>query len=203
MIVLASVSPRRKELLSQLVTQYTIVPADINEAVMPDELAVDYVVRMAKEKASASLALVSDRQDLADVAVIVIGADTSVVVDRQVLGKPENFLDAKRMLRQLSGRTHQVMTAVCLIDNRFAYESHVNVITDVTFRDISDVEIAQYWQTGEPVDKAGGYGIQGLGSVFVSAISGSYSSVVGLPLYETAQLLEQVGIHPLQEMSHE
>ena len=192
MIVLASASPRRKELLSQLVTQYTIVPADINEAVKQDELAADYVVRMATEKARASLALVCDRQDLTDTAVIVIGADTSVVLGDNILGKPADEAAAVAMLMELSGQTHQVITAVALVDelnSQLVYSS-----TEVRFRSIVESEARAYWNTGEPADKAGGYGIQGFGAVFVESLQGSYSGVVGLPLYETANLLKHARV---------
>ncbi|WP_275672803.1 Maf family protein [Marinomonas algicola] len=203
MVILGSASPRRQELLALLVADFSIVPANIDESLKESELADDYVLRMASEKAHAAFIKWSQSFEGIGGSPIVIGADTSVVVDGKVLGKPNSFDEAYTMLRSLSGRSHQVMTAVCLFDSRFKHYQTANVVTDVTFRVISDLEIEQYWKTGEPKDKAGSYAIQGLGSVFVSSIVGSYSAVVGLPLFETAQLFESLGIHPLQEISHE
>ncbi|MGO3406153.1 Maf family protein [Marinomonas sp.] len=201
MLVLASASPRRKELLGQLVREFDICPADIDETPYQGEDASAYVKRMAHEKALA----VSDKlsQDKTTSSLIVLASDTSVVVDGVILGKPADFEESKAMLRLLSGRDHQVMTSVCLYDVKREHLQLTNVVSDVSFRAISDVEIAQYWRSGEPQDKAGSYAIQGLGAVFVRAVSGSYSAVVGLPLYETSQLLALFGIHSLEEMSHE
>ncbi|MFT2109769.1 Maf family protein [Marinomonas sp. 2405UD68-3] len=203
MIILGSASPRRQELLQQLIPRFSILPADIDESVHESELADCYVLRMAREKAYAAF----DKWQLSsiDSAInpIVIGSDTSVVIDNTILGKPTSIEDSKRMLRALSGRSHHVMTAVCLFDSRFEQVYEVNVVTEVEFRSISDLEIEQYWKTNEPKDKAGSYAVQGLGSVFVASIKGSYSAIVGLPLFETAKLFEQIGIHPLQEMLHE
>jgi len=203
MILLASASPRRKSLLGQLVKEFDVLPADIDETPLKNEMAADYVKRMALEKAKAASVLSKQSKLSPPNRAIIIGSDTSVVLDGKILGKPESFEQAKEMLAALSGKTHEVMTSVCLLDARFEHVIVKNVITKVTFRRISDLEIIQYWQTGEPHDKAGSYGIQGLGSVFVEQISGSYSAVVGLPMFETAQLLQQVGIMPLQEMTNE
>jgi len=201
MLILASASPRRKELLGQLVREFDICPADIDETPYQGEGASAYVKRMAHEKALA----VADKlsQDKTTSSFIVLASDTSVVVDGIILGKPADFEESKAMLRLLSGRDHQVMTSVCLYDAKREHLQLTNVVSDVSFRAISDVEIAQYWRSGEPQDKAGSYAIQGLGAVFVRAVSGSYSAVVGLPLYETSQLLALFGIHSLEEMSHE
>ncbi|MEL0623149.1 Maf family protein [Marinomonas arenicola] len=201
MLILASASPRRKELLGQLVREFDICPADIDETPYQGEDASAYVKRMAHEKALA----VADKlsQDKTTSSFIVLASDTSVVVDGIILGKPADFEESKAMLRLLSGRDHQVMTSVCLYDAKREHLQLTNVVSDVSFRAISDVEIAQYWRSGEPQDKAGSYAIQGLGAVFVRAVSGSYSAVVGLPLYETSQLLALFGIHSLEEMSHE
>ncbi|MEL0613396.1 Maf family protein [Marinomonas arenicola] len=201
MLILASASPRRKELLGQLVREFDICPADIDETPYQGEDASAYVKRMAHEKALA----VADKlsQDKTTPSFIVLASDTSVVVDGVILGKPADFEESKAMLRLLSGRDHQVMTSVCLYDAKREHLQLTNVVSDVSFRAISDVEIAQYWRSGEPQDKAGSYAIQGLGAVFVRAVSGSYSAVVGLPLYETSQLLALFGIHSLEEMSHE
>lgn len=202
MLVLASASPRRKELLAQLVKRFEVCPADIDEAPYENEGAVDYVLRMAREKAQAAAEkLKAKRNEIEN--VVILASDTSVVVDGVILGKPSCFEDSKRMLRLLSGRDHQVMTSICLYDLHREHVQLTNVTSNVSFRALSDVEIAQYWQSGEPQDKAGSYAIQGLGAVFVRSVSGSYSAVVGLPLYETSQLLALFGIHALEEMSGE
>lgn len=203
MILLASASPRRKNLLGQLVKEFDVLPTDIDETPFTNEDAADYVKRMALEKAKAASVMSQQSKLSPPNRAIIIGSDTSVVFDGNILGKPESYDQAKSMLRSLSGNTHEVMTAICLFDARFDHLVVKNVITKVTFRRISDLEIRQYWQSGEPQDKAGSYGIQGLGSVFVECISGSYSAVVGLPIFEMAQLLQEVGIMPLQEMSNE
>ncbi len=181
-LVLASGSPRRKELLAQLGYDFDIVIPDIEEAKQADELAHDYVLRLSLEKAQAGLALAKPDS-------VVLGSDTVVVIDDQVLEKPVNLTDAKRMLTRLSGRGHQVMTAVSVVS---AQQQHsVVVTTDVWFKPLTDKEIEQYWQSGEPCDKAGSYGIQGLGGRFVTRIEGSYHAVVGLPLFETDQLIKE------------
>lgn len=182
-IILASASPRRAELLKQIGLSFHVRPADIDETPGADELAVDYVERLAREKALAVQAT--------EPGATVIGSDTSVVLGGQILGKPQDSHDAMGMLRQLSGTTHQVMTAVAVASTN-ACESRVSV-TDVRFRPLSVEEIAAYVATGEPMDKAGGYGIQGRGGIFVAELRGSYSAVVGLPLQETAELLAGAG----------
>lgn len=202
MLVLASASPRRKELLSILVKDFEVLPADIDETPNHQEKAEDYVVRMAVEKAKAA-SLKYKQQCSSNTSAVFLASDTSVVVDGCILGKPTSLEDSRYMLRLLSGRSHQVITSLCLCNLEHEHVATQCVISDVLFREISDVEIDQYWKTNEPQDKAGSYGIQGLGSVFVRSVSGSYSAVVGLPLYETSQLLAQFGIHPLEEMSHE
>ncbi|WP_372759948.1 nucleoside triphosphate pyrophosphatase [Pseudoalteromonas sp.] len=179
-VYLASASPRRKELLTQLGIEFTQFSVDADERQLASELPRDYVERLARLKASSGVALgYTDRP--------VLGSDTVVVIDNQCLGKPRDKADFTDTLQRLSGRTHQVLTAIA-----FASEDKVLsciVTTDVTFKRLTDDEINAYWQSGEPHDKAGGYGIQGLGGRFVSHISGSYFAVVGLPLYETEQLL--------------
>lgn len=184
-IVLASASPRRRELLEQIGLSFSVAPVDIDETPMPDERPDHYVERLARQKAEAGLAQAGDPDSL------VIGSDTTVVCDDRIMGKPTNEGQAAEMLRLLSGRTHKVMTAIALAGEHGCYARLV--VTEVRFRDISDEQIAAYWQTGEPVDKAGGYGIQGKGAVFVDGLWGSYSAVVGLPLQETAELFEEAG----------
>lgn len=186
-LFLASASPRRRELLAQIAVPCVARAVSIDESPFPGEPAGDYVERLAREKARAGLELLIDQDD-----AVVLGADTAVVLDGRILGKPRDFEDFRSTLGRLAGRTHQVMTAVALV-SRHGEAAQV-VCSDVTFRSLSDEEIADYWASGEPCDKAGGYGIQGLAAVFVSRIEGSYSAVVGLPLCETAQLLREFGI---------
>ncbi|WP_425641093.1 Maf family protein [Marinomonas gallaica] len=198
MIILASASPRRKELLSKLVNEFQIIPADIDETPFALENPDEYVVRMAREKAEA----VASQHDLSH-RDIVIASDTSVVLGESILGKPADFEHAKSMLRALSGRKHQVMTSLCVCNAGLNRVATSNVISDVEFREISDLEIEHYWNTGEPADKAGAYAIQGLGGMFVKHISGSFSAVVGLPVYEVTQLLAEFGVSPLKEKIRE
>ncbi|MDO3720383.1 Maf family protein [Marinobacter sp. chi1] len=182
-VVLASASPRRSELLQQMGVSFTVQPADVNETPNSGERPDTYVERLAREKA---LAVFSDYPD-----ALVLGSDTSVVLDDRILGKPHDQSEARTMLKRLSGRSHQVMTSVALV-SKSGCRSLV-VVTDVEFRTLSEGEIDAYIASGEPMDKAGGYGIQGLGGIFVRELRGSYSAVVGLPLQETAGLLEQAG----------
>jgi len=194
-LILASASPRRRELLAQLGVSFSVLPADIDERVVDGETPQAYVRRMAVGKAEAGHAQ-------AAVAVapgpIVLGADTTVVVNAQILGKPENQDDAMRMLALLSGRTHRVLSSVAVTDGK-RLEARTS-ITEVSFRNISPGESAAYWATGEPYDKAGAYAVQGLGALFVHELKGSYTGVVGLPLYETAELLAlfdcRLGLEP-------
>ncbi|WP_375751503.1 Maf family protein [Vibrio sp. HN007] len=182
-LYLASGSPRRKELLSLLGVPFTIVKPDIPENRNPEESAQDYVKRLSKEKALAGMKLATEADS------VVIGSDTIVVLGDQVLEKPEHLDDAMQMLLSLSGGRHQVMTAVTVADSNKTKTRLI--ITDVWFREISEEEIRAYWASGEPCDKAGSYGIQGVGGRFVSRIEGSYHAVVGLPLMETDQLLHE------------
>ncbi|MFJ7007274.1 Maf family protein [Pseudomonas putida] len=192
-LYLASGSPRRRELLTQIGVAFTVVSAPIDESPLPDESALAYVERLARAKAVAGLASVEG-------PAVVLGADTAVVLDGRILGKPENREDALAMLADLSGREHQVLTAVAL-SNGLLMQS-LCVTSKVRFRAISADEAQRYWASGEPVDKAGGYAIQGLGAVFVTGLSGSYSAVVGLPLSETAELLGTFGIACWQSPVH-
>ncbi len=181
-LCLASASPRRLELLAQVGLQVQVLPQNIDESVLGGEAAADYVVRLARLKAGSAMTSVDY-----DASMPVLAADTAVVCDDVVLGKPGCADEARRMLRLLSGRAHQVLTAVAVADpQRMAVEL---VRTTVFFRELSDAEISAYWESGEPQDKAGAYAIQGLGAMFISRIEGSYSAVVGLPLFESLQLL--------------
>lgn len=183
-LVLASASPRRSELLKQIGIRHVISPVDIDETPWSHESPLAYVERVANEKSAACRVLLQNE-------LPVLAADTSVVCDGQILGKPANLDDAVRMLSMLSGRCHEVYSGVSLRG-----DSHWQVIsvTEVKFRTVSRDEIVAYWQTGEPCDKAGAYAIQGLASVFIESINGSFSGVMGLPLFETAQLLAKQGI---------
>lgn len=186
-LYLASASPRRRELLAQLGLYPLLLPQDVDESIRKDEAQAAYVLRIAGEKAAAALASPAYLLPLP-----VVAADTAVVCGGQVLGKPADQSAAASMLRLLSGRSHQVLTAVVVADG--IRTQSVLVTTKVSFRELAETEIAAYWQSGEPQDKAGGYAIQGLGSMFVKRIAGSYSGVVGLPLFETAQLLADFGL---------
>lgn len=192
-LYLASQSPRRSELLSQIGISFQVLDIDVDETVIEDEPAQDYVIRLAMEKATAGW--LADR---AEPLLPVLGSDTAVVVDGHILGKPSDRDDAFRMLKLLSGKTHQVMTAVALAkkgqNSTLPELSTVLSVSDVTFKNLTDTEIAHYWSGGEAADKAGAYAIQGQAAAFISHLSGSYSGVMGLPLYETVQLLQKAGI---------
>lgn len=191
-VFLASASPRRKELLAQLGYQFDILSVDVEEVHQAHETPLMYVERLSKDKAQAGVRSLANAKVIAkneNKHIPVLGSDTIVVIDGVILEKPKDFEDAKRMLLALSGRQHQVMTAVTLATPDTTRTK--TVITQVWFRTLSEQEIEQYWESGEPCDKAGSYGIQGSGGRFVSRIDGSYHAVMGLPLMETDQLLHQ------------
>ncbi|TDV60775.1 nucleoside triphosphate pyrophosphatase [Pseudomonas sp. LP_7_YM] len=189
-LLLASGSPRRRELLTQIGVPYITLSADIDETPLKDEAALAYVQRLARSKAEAGLLQLVN--DSAYSTACVLGADTALVLDGRILGKPVDQADALAMLAALSHREHEVLTAIAVVDEQHC-ETRV-VSSRVRFRSISVQEARAYWASGEPQDKAGSYGIQGLGAVFVESLSGSYSAVVGLPLCETAELLQRFGI---------
>ena len=196
-LFLASGSPRRRELLTQIGVPFQVVSASIDETPLPDECPAAYVERLARAKARAG------REHLLGSSVsapfCVLGADTAVVLDDQILGKPVDEANALSMLMALSGREHEVLTAIAILA---AERCETRVVRSrVSFRTISQQEAAQYWASGEPQDKAGGYAIQGLAAVFVAGLNGSYSGVVGLPVCETAELLGQFGIPCWQTLS--
>ena len=180
---LASASPRRLELLASIGLQAEVVSSDIDEQPLADESPLDYVTRLACDKALVGAA---------DSQLVTLGADTVVVHDRQILGKPSNQAHAREMLERLSGNTHQVMTAVAITGPQGMLRACVT--TRVVMRRIQSYEIDAYWATGEPADKAGGYAIQGHAAIFIKRIEGSYSAVVGLPLFETSKLLQRQGV---------
>ncbi|WP_251978938.1 Maf family protein [Salinicola avicenniae] len=180
---LASASPRRRELLASIGVTVEVQPADLDESRLPGESPESFVSRLAREKAEAGH--VGSR-------LPTLGADTVVVQGDEVFGKPQDRVDARRMLEQLSGTRHRVLSAVAVIGPRGLLECRV--ATTVVMREIESVEIDAYWDTGEPADKAAGYAIQGRAAIFVSRLEGSYSAVVGLPLHETSTLLQAQGI---------
>lgn len=188
MLYLASQSPRRRDLLTQLGVAFEVLRVDVPELRAPGEPAQAYVERVARDKAVAGLALVIER----DPDAVVLGADTEVVLDDRVFGKPRDAADAAAMLRALSGCAHWVISAVCCIDAR--QEQQAASVSEVVFAPLSDEEIKIFVATGEPFGKAGAYAIQGHAAAFIAHLSGSYSGVMGLPLHETAQLLRVFGI---------
>ncbi|WES90523.1 Maf family protein [Dickeya fangzhongdai] len=193
-LYLASASPRRRELLTLLDLSFDILKIDVAEQRQPDETPEQYVSRLACDKAAAGVAT-------APVDLPVLGADTIVVLNGQVLEKPRDEDDAARILRALSGQRHQVMTALALADRRESMSARV--VTEVQFRTLSDDEITQYIASGEPMDKAGAYGIQGKGGCFVKSIFGSYHAVVGLPLVETLELFTHFSARRKERGTHD
>lgn len=185
-IYLASASPRRAELLRQIGVEFSTIVADLDETPLEGEGPGEYVMRVAREKAEYA------GERLLPAGCAVLAADTAVVLDGEIFGKPRDRDDALSMLGRLSGREHRVLTAVSL----HARGSDWSALSEsrVQFRQITPAEAQAYWDSGEPADKAGGYAIQGLGAVFVQHLQGSYSGVMGLPLFETARLLEEAGL---------
>lgn len=190
-LCLASASPRRRELLRQVGVSHLVLASGIDESPLPGEDAAQYVARLARGKAQAAWARPAERQELP-----VLAADTTVVLDGRMLGKPATREECVGMLLALSGRSHEVLTAIALLagDPGAPVLRECVVCSQVRFRPIGAVEAARYWDSGEPRDKAGGYAVQGFGAVFVAELSGSYSGVMGLPLFETAGLLRAAGV---------
>jgi septum formation protein len=183
-VVLASQSPRRRELLSLVGIAHTVIPADIDESMRPGERPAPHAERLARTKAATIAAREPD--------ALIVAADTIVVIDGVILGKPRDEADARHTLRMLSGRQHVVFTAVAVARGS-RVESEVEEVT-VSFRDLSDAEIAAYVATGEPMDKAGSYGIQGYGATLVERIDGDYFAVMGLSLVRTVRLMARLGV---------
>jgi septum formation protein len=179
-LTLASRSPRRREMLERLGLDLVVRPADTDESIHPGEVAGEYVQRLALEKARSVE------------GNIVLAADTAVVLAGEILGKPRDHEDARRMLRALSGRSHEVLSGVCV--RAMGSEEAVKVRSEVLFAHLTDRQIAWYVETGEPMDKAGAYAVQGLAAAFVSEVRGSVSNVIGLPLLETLSLLGRAGL---------
>ncbi len=188
MIFLASGSPRRAELLRQIELEFEVLPVDIDESLHQAETALDYVSRMAVSKALAGVSKVTGKSP----AAAVLGADTIVVIDDNIIGKPVDPGQCRCILSRLSGRDHQVMSAVALAIGDRVY--HRISSSRVSFRTLSEDEIQRYCASDEPMDKAGAYAIQGRAAIFISHLEGSYSSVMGLPIYETVELFKEAGI---------
>lgn len=182
-IYLASRSPRRRELLQQMAVDFVVIALDIDESVQAGETPERYVRRIAEEKARAGQTLLKD-----GLTKPVLAADTAVIVNDRIFGKPVDDADARRMLKQLSGNTHRVMTAVSLAGSENLH--HAISVSEVRFAVLSETDIDWYVSTGEGSDKAGSYAVQGLGAIFIEQIKGSYSGIMGLPIRETAQLLK-------------
>ena len=196
-IYLASKSPRRRELLKQIGVQYELLMmreqtsrTDVDEAPLRDEVATNYVERIVLLKAAMATKAVRERRLPPR---LILTADTTVTINGEILGKPVDRDDAVGMLKRLSGQSHQVLTAIAVAMERDT--KHVVTTSVVTFAALSDDEIKRYVDSGEPMDKAGGYAVQGLAAKFIVSISGSYSGVMGLPLYDTTILLRQCGLH--------
>lgn len=185
-IYLASASPRRRELLAQIGVRYRLLNVQVSEVQQDNESPRDYVQRVALDKARAGRVMLDPSENRP-----VLGADTAVVIDGEVLGKPRDHDDALAMLLRLSGREHEVLSGVALIDSEERSCVHTS---RVSFRELAPAECERYWQTGECEDKAGAYAIQGYAAAFICELQGSYSGVMGLPLFETAQLLQQAGV---------
>lgn len=187
MLYLASQSPRRRQLLEQIGVEFGLLEVDVPEVRVPGEPALDYVSRVAREKAGAGLLKVAGSP-----GAIVLGADTEVVLGDEVFGKPVDAEDAAAMLRRLSGRTHLAITVVWLVSA--AREAHAVCASRVEFAALDEARIATYVASGEPLGRAGAYAIQGRAAAFIRRLDGSYSGVMGLPLYETSSLLREFGI---------
>lgn len=191
-LVLASASPRRAELLSQFGLLFEVKPVDIDETPREKETPTEYVRRLSAEKAQAA------PRSLPLNSTAVLGSDTAVIIEDKIFGKPKDYQDFCETMMKLSGSEHQVMSAVTLLDSQ-QQETKIS-ITQVSFRELTRSEIEHYWQTGEPQGKAGGYAIQGMAAGFIREIHGSYSGVMGLPLYETGELLRKFNLWPLDRL---
>ena len=193
-LYLASRSPRRAELLGQIGVGFTLLESDVDEQRLAEEMPLDYVKRLALDKANAGYAALREEQSAEN--AIVLGADTVVYTEQALMGKPTSAVAAAEYLRTLSGRAHSVATAVSLVFNQNGQRCAKSTvsISQVRFKPLSDAEIAAYCATREPYDKAGAYAVQGYAAMFIESISGSYSGIMGLPLFEIAQLFSELGI---------
>jgi len=187
-IILASASPRRKQLLKSLNIDFEVIPSQIEENIDEENFSFELIEKLALEKA----------QDVAvkiDVPAVVIGSDTVVVINEHILGKPKDKDEACRMLKLLSGRAHKVISAIAIVDTITQKIITDHVVSEVTFKNLTDSEIYSYIETGEPMDKAGAYAIQGLGSKFISSISGCYNNIVGISLSKLVEMLKEFRIN--------
>jgi septum formation protein len=191
-VYLASGSPRRRELLAQIGVPFQVLKVSVDESIVPGEAPEAYVARLAKVKATSGWELSKEPSSAELGAAPVLAADTAVILDGRILVKPRDRRDGEQMLLELSGRTHEVLTAVA-VAMRDGVKSALSR-SEVTFRVITAAQARDYWDTGEPHDKAGGYAIQGRAAIFIANLQGSYSGVMGLPLYETAELLGSAGV---------
>jgi len=191
-IILASASPRRKELLKQLNINFEVIPSQIEENIDKENFSPEMIEKLALEKAQ-------DVADKINYPAVIIGADTVVVIDNKILGKPEDKEEAFQMLKLLSGRTHKVISAIAVIDKSINKQITDHVVSEVTFKQLTDPEIREYIETGEPMDKAGAYAIQGIGSKFISSISGCYSNIVGISIEKLAEMLKECQIIVLKD----
>ncbi|GGW84030.1 Maf family protein [Alteromonas halophila] len=187
-LILASASPRRTALLTQVGIAHRVMPVDIDESPQCDERPWDQVLRLASEKASTAFTRLGEEKQNS----VILASDTLIALDGESIGKPADLSDSKRILLQLSGRTHDVLTAISV--KNADRQRNECIRTKVHFAELTEQQIEKYWTTGEPLDKAGSYAIQGIGGQFVKAIEGSASAVIGLPLYETIQLLNEFGV---------
>lgn len=190
MIYLASASPRRQELLRQIGIAFEVMPANLPEVPQAGERPEDYVLRVARAKARHAVRQARERGLTPRPA---LGADTEVVLEGEILGKPRDAQHGLAMLHKLAGRTHEVLTGLVLLHQDADYTALNR--NRVTFAPLTDADIRRYWDSGEPADKAGGYAVQGRAAAFIQHIEGSYSGVMGLPLFELMQLLQQAGVH--------
>ena len=186
-LILASASPRRSDLLKILGLEFDVIPSEIDENLDENAFSNELIEKLALEK-------VEDVEKRVNCPAIIIGSDTVVVVDNIILGKPEDKDDAYRMLRMLSGKTHQVISAIAIKDTETGKTLTDSVVSNVTFKDLTDLEIQNYVATGEPSDKAGAYAIQGKASIFISSICGCYSNIVGISTFKLAEMLKEFEI---------
>ena len=189
-IILASASPRRKELLKSMGLEFEVIPSEIEENIENESFSPKLIENLAAEKAA-------DVAKRTNFTAIVIGSDTVVVINNKILGKPKDKKDAFIMLKMLSGNTHQVISAIAVIDTETRKILKDSVVSDVTFKQLSDEEINAYIETGEPMDKAGSYAIQGLAGMFVKSINGCYSNIVGISVFKLAEMLKELGVELL------
>jgi len=190
-VVLASASPRRTALLNQMRIAHSVMPVDIDESPLDNESPCDQVARLAQQKAQAAITHLQAEGKLTE-TTLVLASDTLIAFNGMSIGKPTDYQDAKRILGMLSNNEHEVLTAISVASA--TRQKTRTITTSVSFAALTNEEIDAYWKTGEPADKAGSYAIQGIGGQFVKSINGSASAVVGLPLYETKQLLSEFGV---------